>query len=90
LGFLGHLQFRGENLRLRLFDFFGFPWILSSESGLFNGLRGISARKILASFLPEHREAQGWGAPVKAMRKRGIVHEPSLTRFLILRKKLLR
>jgi hypothetical protein len=32
-------------------DFLGFPWILSSESKLFNGLRGFFAgRKFLAPF----------------------------------------
>jgi hypothetical protein len=27
-------------------DFLGFAWILSSESRLFNGLRGINAGKV--------------------------------------------
>jgi hypothetical protein len=29
-------------------DSLGFPWILSSESRLFNGLRGLKRRKVLA------------------------------------------
>ena len=45
LVFLGDWPFPfGKRCLLRL-DFLGFPWILSSESGLINGLRGIFARK---------------------------------------------
>jgi hypothetical protein len=36
----------GQNPDLRLLDFFGFPWILSSESRLINGLCGIKRAKI--------------------------------------------
>jgi hypothetical protein len=39
---------------IRGLDFLGFPWILSSESGLFNGLLGLSVgKKILLA--PSHR-----------------------------------
>ena len=38
LGFLGASLFRCENPRRELLDFLGFPWILSSEMSLFNGL----------------------------------------------------
>jgi len=37
-----------------LLDFLGFPWIPSSESGLFNGLRGNMTEKI-PSRLPRRR-----------------------------------
>jgi hypothetical protein len=46
LGFLGPWLFRFENPRFRGLDFLGFPWILSSESRLINGLRGINRGKI--------------------------------------------
>ena len=38
LGFLGRSPFRCENPRSELLDFLGFPWILSSDMSLFNGL----------------------------------------------------
>jgi hypothetical protein len=41
LGFLGAWPFRYENPRSGVLDFLGFPWILSSESRLINGLRGF-------------------------------------------------
>ena len=41
LGFLGSWPFGRENPRLWGLEKLGFPWILSSESRLFNGLRGI-------------------------------------------------
>src|ERR1700729_2312666 len=53
LGFLGDRPFRYGNHLFGLLDFLGFPWILSSESSLFNGLRGIFAGEIvLAPFRP--------------------------------------
>jgi hypothetical protein len=33
-------------------DLFGFPWILSSESRLINGLRGIFAEKFFLALYP--------------------------------------
>jgi hypothetical protein len=33
-------------------DFLGFPWILSSESRLFNGLQAKSARKYFLALSP--------------------------------------
>ena len=41
LGFLGGWLFRRQSPRFRALDFLGFPWILSSEMSLFNGLRWI-------------------------------------------------
>jgi hypothetical protein len=46
LDFLGGWPFPCENPRFWVLDFLGFPWILSSESSLFNGLRGKSAENI--------------------------------------------
>jgi hypothetical protein len=45
LGFLGRSPFRCENPCSDVLDFLGFPWILSSESNLFNGLRGQNRQK---------------------------------------------
>ena len=62
-----------RNRRLSGLDFLGFPWILSSESRLINGLRGFYpeeylSRPFLALRAPER-------APVvEAMGKRKIVH----------------
>jgi hypothetical protein len=52
LDFLGSWRFGCENPRFRVLDFLGFPWILSSESRLINGLRWIFAEKFfLGAFL---------------------------------------
>jgi hypothetical protein len=48
LGFLGGSLFRYENPRFELLDLFGFPWILSFESRLFNGLREIKEEQFFA------------------------------------------
>jgi hypothetical protein len=45
LDFLGAPPVRRENPVYRLLDFLGFPWILSSESKLINGLHGINRQK---------------------------------------------
>jgi hypothetical protein len=37
----------------------GFPWILSPESSLFNGLRGILADEISRTLLPRRRRQNG-------------------------------
>jgi hypothetical protein len=39
-------------------DFLGFPWILSSESRLFNGLRGTNRERFFIAVLP--RRQQRW------------------------------
>ena len=58
----------------------GFPWIPSSESGLINGLRGIFREKFFVTpGSPEKPER----APVRAIRKGGIVHGASLVQFLL-------
>ena len=63
LGFLGPIAFRCEGPRSWGLDCLGFPWILSSESRLFNGLRGIGGGDFsralpLAGAAPE-RSARG-------------------------------
>ena len=64
-------------------DFLGFPWILSSESRRFNGLRGIfGGRKFLAPFCRWGR-CTGTGAGVPTMQKCSMVHRVSLTHFLL-------
>jgi hypothetical protein len=45
LDLLGAYRLLQENKRKLLLDFLGFPWILSFESRLINGLRGINGAK---------------------------------------------
>jgi hypothetical protein len=63
----------------------GFPWILSSEMSLFNGLRGIFGEKIFVRpFPPRQREKMPavLSMPaVLAMWKCGIVHGRKLKRI---------
>jgi hypothetical protein len=51
LGFLGASRFRRENPWECLLDFLGFPWILSSESRVINGLREINDKRFFSSLL---------------------------------------
>ena len=55
LDFLGYGPFRYENHLFWLLDFLGFSWILSSETSLINGLRGIFARKFFLAVFPTER-----------------------------------
>ena len=77
MDFLGGWPFPCENPRFWVLDFLGFPWILSSESSLFNGLRGKTAENIFGAPALASRSARTEGA-VEAMRKRRIVHGASL------------
>jgi hypothetical protein len=52
LGFLGDWPFRYGNLLFGVLDFLGFPWILSCESSLFNGLCGIFAGSFFLAVFP--------------------------------------
>jgi hypothetical protein len=52
LGFLVPWPFGRKNPYSPLLDFLGFPWILSSESRLINGLHGIFADRILLALFP--------------------------------------
>ena len=51
-GFSWRLALSPRNPRPELLDFLGFPWILSSEMSVFNGLRGIFARIISCPLPP--------------------------------------
>jgi hypothetical protein len=69
-------------------DSLGFPWILSSESRLINGLRGIDhGRFFLAAFSLGGIRA-GAGYAVEAIWKGRIGHEASLGQILIFCNKL--
>jgi hypothetical protein len=73
---LGLGPFRRENPHLSLLDFLGFPWILSSESRLINGLRAIFAKRIFAAFSPlGHSKSRKGKAAGEAVRKRRILIE---------------
>jgi hypothetical protein len=50
LGFLGTCGFAAKTQVFDLLVFLGFPWILSSETRLINGLGGIFSRKFSCSF----------------------------------------
>ena len=66
----------------------GFPWILSSEMSVFNGLRGTLRGKIFVG-PPAHERGPDGSGRVYGMRKRGSVHETNLTIILVSRKQLL-
>jgi hypothetical protein len=59
-------------------DFLGFPWILSSESRLFNELRGILQEEFFWGFPLSSRGAGNGEPAVEAMRKRRNVHGAKL------------
>jgi hypothetical protein len=63
---------------LWLLEKLGFPWILSSESRLINGLRGIFARII---FLAASCLTAAGDAATEAVRMHRIIHDASLARF---------
>jgi hypothetical protein len=52
LVFLGPAPFADENQGFWLLDFLGFPWILSSETRLINGLRGVNRAKVFLVLFP--------------------------------------
>ena len=67
LGFLDPALFRSGTRRIRGFEKLGFPWILSSEMSLFNGLRGIFRKKNSRAPVPRRAAAErGSGAPERA------------------------
>ena len=82
LGFLGFRLFGFKNPRFCVLDFLGFPWILSSELSLFNGLRGKNCENFSSRFSPCMSPTERQPA-VEAMRKGGIGHGVSLSYFLI-------
>jgi hypothetical protein len=60
-------------------DFLGFPWILSSESSLINGLRGINRENFFLAVFPPTLEAQEGDLCGFGTSKRRIAHRASLT-----------
>jgi hypothetical protein len=83
LGFLGRWPFGRENPRLQGLEKLGFPWILSSESSLFNGLRGIFRKRNFARPFALGGSGGRGDTAVEVMRMRRIIHEASLAQFLL-------
>jgi hypothetical protein len=67
----------------------GFPWILSSEYRLFNGLHGIFARVFFSAPFPRAESRRNGDAAIEVMRIGRIIHAPSLAEFLTFVKPLL-
>jgi hypothetical protein len=90
--FLARGHFAAKTLFMRVgfpwisLDFLGFPWILSSESRLINGLRGIFRGRFFLSL--SWREKPERAPAVETIRKGGIVHGASLLKFLIVSNQL--
>jgi hypothetical protein len=82
--FLAHGRFAVKPPLIRV----GFPWILSSESRLFNRLRGFSPEEYFARLFRRGRSAPEREPAVLAVRTGRIDHEGSLIQFLILSKEL--
>jgi hypothetical protein len=70
LGFLGAWPFGFKDPRLDVLDSLGFPWILSFESRLFNGLRGFLREEFFLGLFRGLKRRRCRGAWVEAMRKR--------------------
>ena len=87
LGFSWNVALRCGTPRIRLLDFLGIPWILSSESRLINGLREIFARIIFIPAFPSVNEGQ-LGSRTLDMRNSGIIHTVFLRQFWIIRNHL--
>jgi hypothetical protein len=64
-------------------DFLGFPWILSSESRLFNGLRGFFGERKFRALFCRWGGGAGTGAGIPTMQKCSMTHRASLTHFLL-------
>jgi hypothetical protein len=81
LGFLGAGRFAAKTpdyVGWISLDFLGFPWILSSESRLFNGLRGIKRGSFFFAPFARWEDGPGRWRAGGAVRKRRIVHGASL------------
>jgi hypothetical protein len=85
LGFLGPSRFRRKK---PLFMRVGFPWILSSESRLFNWLQAKSARKYFSRCFPLAERSVGARARCLADAEGGTGHGESVPWFLVFRKRL--
>jgi len=75
LDFLGAPLFRSKTGLESVDSGLGFPWILSCESGLINGLRGIFAQKFFARLFPGVEWREDGRRTVEAKRSGKIVHE---------------
>jgi hypothetical protein len=84
---LGASPFPFENPRFEVLDFLGFPWILSSETRLTNGLRGIFLEKFFPRLFASALAA-GTGCRSLGESKRRVAHRGSLAFFLIFCKTL--
>jgi hypothetical protein len=88
LGFLGASPVCRKNPQYWLLDFLGFPWILSSESRLINGLHGINRAEVFVVLSPAVRSARTGAFGLRVPTGR-IAHVASLIWFLIFCKGLL-
>jgi len=77
-----------------LWKFLGFPWILSSETSLINGLYGIPARKLFSQRLSRRCESARWertmGARGGGCGSAGLFMGMSLPMFPLFRNQMLR
>src|ERR1700722_6871696 len=65
LGFLGTSPFRCENSRICGLEKLGFPWILSSESRLINGLNGIFSGRFFLALLSSRMSRRNGGPTIR-------------------------
>jgi hypothetical protein len=87
LGFLGPTAFRREGPHSWGLDCLGFPWILSSASRLFNGLRGMGGGDCSRA-LPLAERPRNGARVLWPTRKMGLVMGESVTRLPFFRKRL--
>jgi len=94
LDFLGAPRFRSKTGLDFLWKFLGFPWILSSETSLINGLYGIPARKLFSQRLSRRCESARWertmGARGGGCGSAGLFMGMSLPMFPLFRNQMLR
>jgi hypothetical protein len=81
LDFLGLGHFAREDPISWLLDSLGFPWILSSESKLINGLRGINRARLFSALL-SRRAAGNGGHGGRGNAESQNSHEASPTQLL--------
>ena len=74
----GTARFWFENPRSDVSDFLGFPWILSSKSRLFNGLRGKSGERFFVAVFPSYQPRRNMDPPVLTRRNAELLHRVSI------------
>jgi hypothetical protein len=79
--FLAAGCFRRQSPRPGLLDFLGFPWILSSEISLFNGLRGIFEIIFFMGSLAQAGRGRAPRTGAFELWKSGIIHSSSVAQF---------